>query len=121
VLVRCLKIISPFGDPVGSYPGMTVGNSYPVLEIFYSAEACYVRVVDDEGTDSLWDPEMFQTVDGYIPASWSAALGDDGSLRLAPKSWLREGFWTDHFAKDPVALAEYEAGRAAVLAGLTAT
>ncbi|MEU4779588.1 hypothetical protein [Micromonospora sp. NPDC023633] len=120
MLVRCVRIIDAFGDPVDTYPGMTVGRSYPVLEISYWADAFYVRVVDDEGTDSIWSPEMFETVDGRIPSCWSVALDSDGSLRLAPRPWLRHGFWTDQFSSEPAALAEYEQGRAAVLADLTA-
>ncbi|MEV6816986.1 hypothetical protein [Micromonospora sp. NPDC051296] len=118
MLVRCVKIIDAFGDPVDAYPGMTIGRSYPVLEISYWVDAYYVRVVDDDGTDSIWSPEMFETVDGHIPRCWSVALDNDGSLRLAPKAWLRQGFWTDQLSDEPNAVAEYEKGRTSILAEL---
>ncbi|MBO3741698.1 hypothetical protein [Actinoplanes flavus] len=118
MLVRCVKIIDAYGDGVDAYPGMTVGKSYPVLEISFWSDACYVRVVDDNGSDTIWSPDMFETADGTIPRCWEAALDADLSLRLAPKAWLRKGYWTDNFSQEPAALAEYEEGRAAVLAEL---
>ncbi|MET7394485.1 hypothetical protein ABZS66_13435 [Dactylosporangium sp. NPDC005572] len=118
MLVRCVRIISPFGEPVETYPGVTVGAVYPVLEIAYLTDVYYVRIVDDEsdGPGSLWSPEMFETVDGHLPTCWSSAMAADGSLRLAPSKWLRPGFWTDCLDRDPVALADYAEGKAAVLA-----
>jgi hypothetical protein len=118
VLVRCVKIVDAFGDEVDSHPGMTLGGTYPVLEVSLRVDFAYVRVVDDDGTDSVWSPDMFETVDDHIPRCWAVALDSDMSLRLAPKAWLRAGYWTDQFSGE-AAMAEYEQGRAAVLAELT--
>jgi len=57
-------------------PGLRVGQCYPVLEILASPEAYCLRILDDDADDpgTLWDPDMFETVDGHLPASWSSAL-----------------------------------------------
>ncbi|GAA3230770.1 hypothetical protein ACFO1B_27085 [Dactylosporangium siamense] len=121
MLVKCVKILEPFGGAqVETHPGVTIGVVYPVIEIAYLPDYWYLRILDDngDGSSSLWDPEMFETVDGYIPRCWSSAVSSDGSLRLAPQSWMREGFWTDVLADEPSALADFDEGKAAVLADL---
>jgi hypothetical protein len=122
MLVRCVRIIDPFGDPVETYRGVRVGAVYPVLEIAYFTDVYYVRILGDDGENpgSIWDPEMFETVDGHLPACWSAAMTGDGSLRLAPSSWHRPDFWNDYCDRDPVAVADYADGKAAVLADASA-
>src|SRR3954469_17026907 len=121
MLVRCVRILDPFGDDVDTYPGLRVGQCYPVLEILASPEAYYLRILDDDGDDpgTLWDPEMFKTVDGHLPACWSSALTTPGTLHLAPAGWLTPGFWGDYFDGDPAAQARYAQGKTAVLADLT--
>ncbi|VXB67171.1 hypothetical protein ARTHRO9V_1640048 [Arthrobacter sp. 9V] len=41
------------------------------------------------------------TIDGAIPESWEARLGDGGVLKLAPHKWLVPGFCEDYYDGDP--------------------
>lgn len=59
---------------------------------------------------------MFETVDPRIPSCWIASLSDQGTLRLAPRTWQRPDFWGDYFNREPQTLADFEAGMASVLA-----
>jgi hypothetical protein len=118
VIVRCVKIIDPFGDEVAEYPGVRVGGDYPVLEVSADPEAWYIRILDDDGAPpgSLWDPQMFTTTDDRIPTSWTASMTKPGALRLAPSRWQRPGFWGEVMERNPEALADVERGIADTLA-----
>lgn len=55
-----------------------------------------LQILDDEGP-TWWPMEMFESVSTRIPSNWIAQLRQDGSLHLAPESWLQPGFWEDFF------------------------
>lgn len=114
MIVRCVKIISPIEDEgeVVEYPGIRVGALYTVLEIGAGPDLFWIRIWDEDQEDpgSLWDPEMFETVDSRMSSRWTASL-DQGYLRFAPQAWQRPGFWDDYFHEvpDAVALVKSEA------------
>ena len=56
---------------------------------------------------------MFMTVDGRLPDSWEARLGEGGVLRLGPREWMKPGFWDAYFDREPTAVEAYERGRRA--------
>ncbi|MET9249287.1 hypothetical protein [Nonomuraea sp. NPDC003709] len=117
MIVRCVRIISPQGEPTDAYPGVHVGGQYVVLETYSDAEVYYIRILgdDDESPGTLWDPSMFETLDPRIPKCWTMTL-EDGRLRAAPLSWHRAGFWNDYFDRNPRAITDFEEGKAATLA-----
>lgn len=120
VIVRCVRIISPYGELTDAYPNVHVGGQYVVLEMYSDAEVYYVRILGDDGESpgALWDPSMFETVDPRIPTCWTMTL-EDGMLRAAPSRWHRAGFWNDYFNRVPQAVADFEEGQAATLAEST--
>ncbi|WP_406364907.1 hypothetical protein [Streptomyces sp. NBC_00645] len=73
-----------------------------------------IRVLDEDDEDddpgSLWDPEMFETIDAQVPPSWTLVL-QDGHMRLASALWQRPGFWNDYFDKVPQALADFRTAK----------
>lgn len=107
MIVRCTKIISPVEGvgEVEDHPGIHVGGLYPVLEIMAGPDYYAIRIWDDDAEDpgTLWDPEMFETVDHRIPARWSASL-EHGHANLGPTSWQQPGFWSRYFDREPEAV-----------------
>jgi hypothetical protein len=108
MIVQCVKIISPIEGEgeVAEYPGVRVGALYSVLDIGAGPDYYWIRIWDEgrEGPGSLWDPEMFETVDSRMSSRWTASI-DQGHLRFAPHAWQRPGFWDDYFQGIPDAVA----------------
>ncbi|WP_158607472.1 hypothetical protein [Flexivirga caeni] len=48
------------------------------------------------------------TVDGAIPESWTARIGEGGVLELAPAAWLALGIWEAYYDGDPTAVDAVE-------------
>lgn len=113
--VRCIKIVhQQTGETVPEYPGVRVGSVCTVLEMITGPDYWMIRVLDEDDEDddpgSLWDPEMFETIDAQVPPSWTLVL-QDGHMRLASALWQRPGFWNDYFDKVPQALADFRTAK----------
>lgn len=42
----------------------------------------------------------FEIVDGRVPPNWDVRFDEDGTIRLSPAAWHREGFWWAYFQGD---------------------
>jgi hypothetical protein len=98
------------GEPVSTSPWLTVGREYVVLEIVArpGRDVLFRVATDQSGSPGLWDSRLFRTVATDMPASWSAALDDNGVVTIGPESWQRVGFWEAYFDGDPEAVRVYE-------------
>jgi hypothetical protein len=108
--VVCEKILTATDAvPALSSPWLTVDKEYLVLEVIAAPmRRVLLRLEDDSGPGpSVYDARMFRTTSAAIPPSWIATLGADGSLRLGPESWLRDGFWEDYFEGDRTAIESF--------------
>ncbi|TDC14649.1 hypothetical protein [Kribbella albertanoniae] len=92
-----------------------VGREYVVLEVLASpGRYVHLRLDLAPGVPSLWDAEMFETVDPGVPPNWVATIRDGGFLALGPARW-RDGFWERYFDDDPEAIVTFEAERTAIV------
>jgi len=102
--VRCRKLIRTFGpnrgEKVGAAPGLAVGDEVPVMSILISPKApdmILLQILDRERDPVWWPAGMFETIETSLPSNWTIQLWEDGSLHLAPASWLRPGFWEEYW------------------------
>lgn len=86
----------------GRNADLTPGETYEVLGI----EAGDLRLLDDTGSPVLFDPGMFQVVDGSRPADWVSETMD-GVEYAGPPEFSRSGFWEDFHEHDPAARAAF--------------
>ena len=108
--VICRKIISPVTLlEVGTGPWAVVGQEYSVLAVSISSSgACWLRILDDDGTPILLISKMFESVSTTIPPNWSLLVRQDGNIDICPRSWQRAGFWEDFFERRPNAIRDFE-------------
>lgn len=112
--VLCLQIINPItGVNESTSPWLDLDDEYEVLEVYaYPGGRIDLRLAaKDAGTPALFDSTMFMTIDDTIPPTWTVRLEDGGALRLAPREWMRPGFWDAFFDGDPDAVSDYRRGR----------
>ena len=104
--VRCVRLpVAVDGvRPVPS-PWLTVDREYTVVSVLaeFGGRVQLQLVTDDDPTLGWFDSDCFRTVDPEVPRTWSARVGDGGTLELAPGDWLAEGFWERFYDGDPVA------------------
>jgi hypothetical protein len=108
--VRCNRIISPVdGSRIIENDWLTAGDEYLVLSLLIDPNGhVQLRVIDNDGTPSVWPAEMFETTDERPSPNWLIRLGSDGLLEIAPGSWLEPGFWEDYFDDVAEARSDYE-------------
>lgn len=100
MILRCVALISPAGQPLESSQHLTLGEDYVTLTITVGpGGGVQVRVIDNHGSSmpGVYPGEMFESVSGSIPSNWTAQMTGDGLLRLGPEAWLRPGFWEEYF------------------------
>lgn len=118
--VICTRLPAPVdGTEVHSSPWVTLDSEYHVVSLLAEpAGRVQLQIVTDDGQSLAWfDSSDFMTVDGNLPGSWTARVGEGGELELAPESWLAAGFWEAYYDGDPTAVeavsSELEAVRGA--------
>lgn len=112
--VECIQLISATtGERAITGPWLTVGRTYTVLAIQVGpGREITLRIVSDDGhTPGLYASTQFETVDDRIPPEWVAQIDDTGALRLAPRAWLRPGFWEDFFDGSESAAQDFNLNR----------
>jgi hypothetical protein len=115
VKVRCVRLLDYTGRPVEHSGSAKLDGVYHVLSIFV-AERTGLRLVAEEPTPAVFNPEMFEVISAVIPPSWVATFPKPGFLRLAPNAWSAEGFWDRFFDGDPEAVAAFNEERAKIVA-----
>ena len=99
--VRCDRIVYPPGGPdereLEAHPRVTIGKEYIVLQMVWGpGKELEIGILDDDGhTGSQWPARMFTTTDVAVPSNFGARIYEDGRVQLAPRSWLRDGFWDE--------------------------
>ena len=101
--MRATKIINA-GRELAQHPSVRVGVDYLALDIRVTPQGQWMRILDDEmkpGGPVIWAVEMFEIRSPRISSNWAATIrrpeGGGWSLYLAPRPWLRRGFWDDYF------------------------
>jgi hypothetical protein len=114
----CIKIISPVTLlEMDSGPWAVVGATCPVLEIIIkSGGVSWLRVLSTSGLPQLLPAAMFRLEGQTIPSGWMIRMFD-GDVRIAPPTWLEDGFWEDYFNAEPEAVAKYDDELRDVLSG----
>lgn len=116
--VLCRRIESPTtGTDLERSPWLTVGREYVVLEIVaYPGREVLLRVLGDDGAGGpgLWDSRLFTATSESLPGTWAASIDDDGTVRMGPGPWQRDGFWEDYFDGDSAAISDFQAALEAV-------
>jgi hypothetical protein len=110
--VICTKVPpSPTGEALDASPWVTVDAEYDVVSVLAEPDRqVQLQIITDDGRSLAWfDSTNFMTVDGAIPESWTARVGEGGVLELAPASWLAPGFWEAYYDGDPSATDAVEA------------
>lgn len=108
--VVCTKLVNPATRlPEESSPWLSAGKEYLVIRISCTpGRSITLQIVDNSGSPSLWDSEMFQTVDGSIPSNWEAHVTGNGMLEIGPVAWLVPGFWEEFYNDERAAVRAYE-------------
>ena len=106
--VRCTRLLDWAGRPEESSVWLKVGGVYHVLGIWIELGQVRFRLVGEESTPALYQPEMFEILSGRIPRTWVASSPSPGCISLEPAAWSHAGFWEKYFDQDPEALATFE-------------
>ena len=113
---RCVRLTDSRGNPVEHSAWAKIGNTYHVLAIWIEPERARLRLVGEEPTPALFEPEMFEIVSSLIPRNWVVESPKPGFLHIGHAAWQRAGFWEAYFAREPQALSSFESERAKSLA-----
>lgn len=97
--VICTKVPpSPTGEVLDSSPWVRVDAEYVVVSVITEpARQVLLQIVADDGSLGLFDSANFMTIDGAIPETWRARIGEGGVVELAPATWLAPGFWEAYY------------------------
>jgi hypothetical protein len=116
--VRCLRIVNPVTRELEDRnASIKVGEEYVVLEVVASpGRYVRLRLHLAPGVPSLWDSEMFETVDRSIPSNWGVRVSGEGFVATGPMRWLVDGFWEGYFDDEPSAVSLFQDELAITLA-----
>lgn len=111
-----MKVICTKGSSVCDRRGRgrePLGNGraeYVVVSVLAEPDRqVQIQIVTDDGRSLAWsDSTNFMTVDGAVPESWTARIGEGGVLELAPTAWLAPGFWEAYYDGDRSAVDAVE-------------
>ena len=120
--VKCIKIINSMtGESETINNWLTIGKTYTVLTMSFGIMTSVEKILylscqsDDNLTPILFNADQFVTVDDKIPSNWAVLLDESGNLNMAPRKWLRPGFWEDYFNFDPEAERHFESELAKII------
>lgn len=114
--VRCIKLLDSSGQAAEYSTWAKVGSVYHVLELWFKPARSRLRIVGEEPTPALFEPEMFEVVTSVIPPNWVVTSIRPGYFSLAPDVWSAVGFWERYFDAEPEAVAVFEEERAKIIA-----
>jgi len=87
-----------------------------VLSVWIEPSHTGFRLIGEESTPTLSEPEMFEVVSSIIPEAWVITSPKPGCISLAPAEWGTPGFWDRYFDHEPEAMACFERCRAKIVA-----
>lgn len=77
------------------------GAVYRVIGI----EADYYRIIDEDGSPALYDPELFEIIEPSQPEDWVTSFGADGERYAYPPELDKPGLFEDYHDGDETAIA----------------
>lgn len=88
--VLCRRVpASPTCAASGTSPRVTAGSEYKVISILGEPKhQVQIQIVTDDGHLAWFDSTDFVSIPGFMSASWTARIEDDGVLEIAPTPWL---------------------------------
>lgn len=104
--VICTRVPpAPTGEVLDASVWVSVNSEYHVVSVLMEPERqVLLQIVTDDGRGLAWvESTNFMTVDGVMPESWAARIGEGGVLELGPPAWLAPGFWEAYYDGDPSA------------------
>lgn len=113
--VRCVKTLDSAGHEISRSPWLKLGAVYHVLSIWIEPGRTRFRLVGEEPTPVLFDPEMFEVLTSQIPNTWVIASPAPGYFSIAPQAWNLTGFWERYFQGDTVAVAVFDEERTKII------
>ena len=90
--VRCVQLKNWAGKPQEHSSWLKVGRVYHVLAIDITPTGTMYRLVGDEPTAALFQPELFEVVSQVIPPSWIVSSIKPGYVTFGPAPWARRVF-----------------------------
>lgn len=106
--VRCVRFLTPAGQPTDSLSSLTVGRVYHVLEVVLDSRRWLLRVVgDSRDVVALFPREMFEIVSPTVPPGWAVGWGAS-HFTLGPERWQVEGFWEAYYEHERTAIEAFE-------------
>ncbi len=114
--VRCIQILDESGNPAERSGWARLGAVYHVLGIWIEPEQTRLRLIGEQPTPALYQPEMFDVVSTIIPVTWVITSPKRGYFSLGPSAWSRAGFWEEYFDGDAEARACFEEERKKIVA-----
>ncbi len=114
--VRCIKLLDSRSQPVERSAWAKIGAVYHVLSIWIEPSQRRLRLVGEDPTPTLFEPEMFEVVSPIIPSTWVITFPKPGCLSFAPEEWSQPGFWEAFYDREPEAVACFEEQRRKIVA-----
>jgi len=114
--VRCVKLLDWQKKSVDRSAWAKIGGIYHVLSIWIEPGQTGLRLVGEEPTPTLFEPEMFEVVSPKIPPTWVVTSPKAGCLSLAPEAWGGAGFWERFFDGEPEALTAFKEEQTKIIA-----
>jgi hypothetical protein len=114
--VRCIKLLDSMGRGVECSAWAKIAGVYHVLGIWVEPAQTRFRLVGEESTPGLFEPEMFEVVSPKIPPSWVVTSPKPGCFSFEPEAWSGVGFWERFFDGEPEAVAAFKEEQAKIVA-----
>lgn len=103
--VRCVQLLNSLGNPVDSSGWAKLDAIYHVLSIWVEPGQTRLRLIGENPTPALFEPEMFEVVSSTIPGNWAITSPRPGCLDIGPLAWAQPFFWEQYFDHQPEAMA----------------
>jgi len=116
VKVRCIQLLDSRSRHAERSAWAKIGSVYHVLSVWMEPGQTRLRLVGEETTPALFEPEMFEVASSVIPPTWELTSPKPGYLSLAPHAWNAPGFWERFFDGEPEAVADFNRERAKIIA-----
>jgi hypothetical protein len=105
MIVRAIRIREGgLGREVDQAAGLTIGDSYPVLEVICAPRSrrapITFRILDDARDPTVWASDCFEVIDSRLPSSWIVDTLPNNAVAFTHYNWRSPEFWQELF-NDP--------------------